>query len=66
MSDEQTAEPQPAQFTTQAPHGGSQDYGSEWVQYALNTEAPSHVQGVDHSLNPSFDGTGDDGASAYA
>lgn len=66
MSDEQTPEPQPAQFETQSPHGALQECGSDWIRYALTTEAPSHVQGVDHGLNPSLGGHGDDGATAYA
>ncbi len=66
MSDEQAPEPQPVQFETQSPHGGSQAYGSDWIEYALNTEAPSHVQGADHGLNPSLGDSGDDGATAYA
>lgn len=48
-------EPQPVQFQTSAPFGASQDYGHDWVEYALNTEAPSFVGGVDHSLNPPTD-----------
>lgn len=40
MSDSETPEPQPVQFETQASFGASQDYGSDWVAYALDTEAP--------------------------
>jgi hypothetical protein len=58
MSDE----PQPVQFTTQAHCGHSQDYGADWVHYALNTDPPS-VGNVDPSRNPHFGGYGDDGTA---
>ena len=60
----ESTEPQPVEFTTQAPFGAAQDYGADWVAYALNTEAPSFVAGVDPALNPQL---GDaDGGTAYA
>jgi hypothetical protein len=60
-----TPEPQAVQFETQATNGGSQDYGADWIAYALATEAPSFVGGVDHSLNPSLPAS-PDGGEAYA
>ena len=64
--DAATPEPQQVQFQTQAASGGSHDFGHDWVQYALNTEVPSFVGGVDHSLNPSVDGPGAEGGTALA
>lgn len=58
-------EPQPVQFQTQAACGASHDFGADWVQYAMNTEPPGNVGGVDPALNPQFGGH-DDGGTAYA
>jgi hypothetical protein len=66
MSDTDNPEPQPVQFDTQAAFGASQDFGHDWVIYALNTEAPTFVGGVDHGLNPDPGGQGSDGGTAYA
>lgn len=65
MSDSETPEPQPVQFETQASFGASQDYGSDWVAYALDTEAPSFIGGVDPGLHPDL-GRDADGGTAYA
>lgn len=62
---EPNAEPQQVQFNTQATCGASHDFGSDWVAYALNTEAPSFVQGVDPGRNPQLGGS-DDGRTEYA
>ncbi len=62
----ETPEPQPVQFQTEAAFGAAQDYGHDWVEYALNTAAPSFVGGVDSSLNPATGEHGADGATAYA
>jgi hypothetical protein len=59
------SEPQHVEFNAQASCGHSQDYGADWVQYALNTEAPQ-VQGVDASRNPSFGGSDDSQRTALA
>jgi hypothetical protein len=61
----ETPEPQVVQFETQAAFDASRDYGSDWVRYALTTEAPSFVAGVDPSLNPAV-GDGGDPGPAYA
>ena len=66
MSDSDNPEPQPVQFHTEAAFGGTQDFGSDWVTYALNTEAPSFVGGVDPSRNPELGGPQPDGGTAYA
>ncbi|MDT4926367.1 MAG: hypothetical protein QOG01_4080 [Pseudonocardiales bacterium] len=65
MSENEAPEPQAVQFHTEAAFGASQDYGSDWIAYAVNTEAPSFVGGVDPSRNPDF-GQGEDGGTAYA
>lgn len=59
------SEPQQVQFDAQAACGHSQDYGAEWVQYALNTEAPA-IEGVDANRNPTFGGADDEGRTALA
>jgi hypothetical protein len=61
----ETPEPQPVQFETQAANGGSHDYGADWITYALNTEAPPFVGGVDYALNPAQPAS-PDGGEAYA
>jgi hypothetical protein len=61
----QTSEPQQVQFQTQATCGASHDFGADWVQYAMNTEAPGFVGGVDPARNPQLGGH-DDGGTAYA
>jgi hypothetical protein len=58
-------EPQHVQFQAEAACGGSQEFGADWIAYALNTEAPSFVGGVDPTLNPQLGGGQDDG-TAYA
>jgi hypothetical protein len=65
MSDTENPEPQQVQFDAQASFGASQDFGHDWIAYALNTEAPSFVGGVDHALNPDV-GQAQDGGTAYA
>jgi hypothetical protein len=64
----EATQPQAVQFETQAPYGAVQHYGADWVAYALNTEAPAFVGGVDHSLNPALPGApgAPDGGTAYA